>query len=183
MPHPGLLGLAGARASLQVDKLREANVSDARGIFADQVDVRVQDGGVDGLAVLGEHYESEGGRGEERRGRRRSNKSWALKRNFPEDFMAAQWSYDCQSRICESPCPPLGFPDLLAQMRSDPDHISSCRQTHHTYTQHNNSTICLIFGQKVLNILRCNTGVLLDQVLAGSLLTHRHRSPHCLRLQ
>ena len=91
MPHPGLLGLAGARASLQVDKLCEANVRDARGIFANQVDVGVQDGGVDGLAVLREHWESEGGSGEERRGRRRSNKSQALQRNFPDDFMAAWW--------------------------------------------------------------------------------------------
>lgn len=54
VPHPGLLRLAGARAALPVHKLRQADVGDARGLVPDHVHVRVEYGGVDGLAVLGE---------------------------------------------------------------------------------------------------------------------------------
>lgn len=53
MPHAGFLRLAGPRPTLAVDKLSEANVGDAGRVLADQVDVGVQDCGVDGLAVLG----------------------------------------------------------------------------------------------------------------------------------
>lgn len=52
VPHASLLRLAAARPALPVHKLSEADVSDAGGVFSDQVHVRVQDGGVDGLAVL-----------------------------------------------------------------------------------------------------------------------------------
>ena len=52
VPDACLLGLAGARPALGVHTLGEADVGDAGGVLADQVDVRVQDGGVDGLAVL-----------------------------------------------------------------------------------------------------------------------------------
>lgn len=54
VPHPGLLRLAGAGAALPVHKLRQADVGDARGVLPDHVHVWVEDGGVDGLAVLGE---------------------------------------------------------------------------------------------------------------------------------
>lgn len=46
--------MAGAGAALAVDKLRQADVGDAGGVVPDHVHVRVEDGGVDGLAVLGE---------------------------------------------------------------------------------------------------------------------------------
>lgn len=52
VPDTGLFGLAGARAALTVDVLRQADVGDAGGIFPDDVHVRVQDGGVNGLVVL-----------------------------------------------------------------------------------------------------------------------------------
>lgn len=55
VPYSGLLRLAGAGAALTVHKLRQADVSDAGGVVSDDVHVRVEDGGVDGLAVLGEH--------------------------------------------------------------------------------------------------------------------------------
>lgn len=54
VPHSGLLRLAGAGAALPVDKLRQADVGDAGGVVPDHVHVGVEDGGVDGLAVLGE---------------------------------------------------------------------------------------------------------------------------------
>lgn len=56
VPYSGLFRLAGARAALAVHKLRQADVGDAGGIVSDDVHVRVEDGGVDGLAVLGEHW-------------------------------------------------------------------------------------------------------------------------------
>ncbi len=40
--------------ALPVDKLRQANVGDAGSVLSDHVHVRVEDGGVDGFAVLGE---------------------------------------------------------------------------------------------------------------------------------
>lgn len=55
VPHSGLLRLAGPRPTLSVDKLSQADVSDAGRVLADQVDVGVQDGGVDGLVVLGQN--------------------------------------------------------------------------------------------------------------------------------
>lgn len=56
MPHPGLLRLAGARAARGVYKLCEPDVGDARSVLADQVHVRVEQGGVHGLAVLAQHW-------------------------------------------------------------------------------------------------------------------------------
>lgn len=55
MPHPGLLRLAGTRAARGVHKLCETDVGDARGVLADQVHVRIEEGGVHGLAVLTQH--------------------------------------------------------------------------------------------------------------------------------
>lgn len=55
MPHPRLLWLAAARSALAIHILREADVGNAGGLFSNQVHVRVEDGGVDGLTVLGEH--------------------------------------------------------------------------------------------------------------------------------
>jgi len=54
VPHARLLRLAGARPVLAVHVLGEADVGDAGGVLPDQVHVRVQDGGVDGLSVLGQ---------------------------------------------------------------------------------------------------------------------------------
>lgn len=55
VPDAGLLRLAGSRPTLAVNKLGQADVSDARRVLANQVDVRVQDGGVDGLIVLSQN--------------------------------------------------------------------------------------------------------------------------------
>lgn len=55
VPHAGLFRLAAARSPLAVDELGEADVGDAGSIFSDQMHVRVQDGGVDGLTVLRQH--------------------------------------------------------------------------------------------------------------------------------
>lgn len=52
MPDASFLRLAGPRPTLAVDILSQADVSDAGRVFTDQVDVGVQDGGVDGLTVL-----------------------------------------------------------------------------------------------------------------------------------
>lgn len=52
MPHASLLRLAGARPPLAVDVLRQANVGDAGSLLANQMDVRVEDGGVHWLAVF-----------------------------------------------------------------------------------------------------------------------------------
>lgn len=56
VPHAGLLRLAGSRPALSVHVLSQADVSDAGRVLADQVDVGVQDGGVDGLVVLGQDW-------------------------------------------------------------------------------------------------------------------------------
>ena len=56
LPHARLLRLAGARPPLAVDVLRQADVSDAGGVLADQVDVGVEDGGVHRLAVFTQHW-------------------------------------------------------------------------------------------------------------------------------
>lgn len=55
VPHPRLLGLAGAGPPRPVHELRQADVGDAGGLVPDHVHVGVEDGGVDGFAVLGEH--------------------------------------------------------------------------------------------------------------------------------
>lgn len=52
MPHSSFLRLAGARPTLAIHKLSQADVSDAGCIFPNEVHMGVQDGGVDGLAVL-----------------------------------------------------------------------------------------------------------------------------------
>ena len=52
LPDPRLLRLAGARPALDVHVLRQPDVRDAGRLLPHQVDVRVQDGGVDGLTVL-----------------------------------------------------------------------------------------------------------------------------------
>lgn len=59
VPHPGLLRLARAWAALSIHKLRQADVGDARRVFPDHVHVRVEYGGVNGLAVLWEDWEEE----------------------------------------------------------------------------------------------------------------------------
>lgn len=56
VPHPGLLWLGGARRPIGVDVLRHSDVGNARGLVADQVDVRVQDGGVDWFTVFRPHW-------------------------------------------------------------------------------------------------------------------------------
>lgn len=55
VPDAGLLGLAGAGPALRVDVLGEADVGDAGSVLPNDVHVRVQDGRVDRLVVLGEH--------------------------------------------------------------------------------------------------------------------------------
>lgn len=55
LPHPGLLRLAGARATAGVHKLRQADIRHAGCVFAHHVNVRVEDGRVDGLHVLWQH--------------------------------------------------------------------------------------------------------------------------------
>lgn len=55
LPHTRLLRLAGSRPTLRVNKLSQADVSDAGRVLTDQVDVGVQDRGVDGLVVLGQN--------------------------------------------------------------------------------------------------------------------------------
>lgn len=55
VPDASLLRLAGARSALVVDKLSQPDIGDASGVLADQVDVGVQDGGVDGLVVLSQN--------------------------------------------------------------------------------------------------------------------------------
>lgn len=52
MPHPRLFRLAAAWPALPIHILREADVGDAGGLLSNQVHVRVEDGGVDGLTVL-----------------------------------------------------------------------------------------------------------------------------------
>lgn len=55
MPHPGLLRLAGAGAALAIDELCKADVGDAGSLLSNQMNVRVQQGGVDRLTVLTQH--------------------------------------------------------------------------------------------------------------------------------
>lgn len=55
LPHSGLLRLAGSRPTLSVNELSEADVSDAGRVLTNQVDVGIQDRGVDGLVVLGQN--------------------------------------------------------------------------------------------------------------------------------
>lgn len=55
MPHTSLLRLAGARPSLAVNVLRQANVGDAGGVFTDQMDMWVENGGVHWFAVFTEN--------------------------------------------------------------------------------------------------------------------------------
>lgn len=55
VPHARLLRLAGPRSTLVVHKLGQTDVGDAGGVLADQMHVGVQDGGVDGLVVLGQN--------------------------------------------------------------------------------------------------------------------------------
>lgn len=55
VPDAGLLRLTGARSTLAVDVLRQPDVGYAGGVLSDQVDVGVEDGGVDGFAVFTQH--------------------------------------------------------------------------------------------------------------------------------
>lgn len=57
VPDTGLLRLRGAGPALAVDVLRQADVRDARGVLPDDVDVGVQDGRVDWLAVLRQYWQ------------------------------------------------------------------------------------------------------------------------------
>lgn len=61
VPHTRLLRLAGSRPTLSVNELGQADVSDAGRVLADQVDVGVQDGGVNGLVVLGQNWKRQKG--------------------------------------------------------------------------------------------------------------------------
>lgn len=56
VPDSSLLRLAGPWLTLIVYELSQADVGDAGGVLPDQVDVRIQDGGVDGLVVLGQYW-------------------------------------------------------------------------------------------------------------------------------
>lgn len=55
LPHARFLRLAGARSALAVHVLRQADVGYAGRVVADQMHVRVEDGGVHGLAVFTQH--------------------------------------------------------------------------------------------------------------------------------
>lgn len=56
MPHACLLGLAGAWPSLAVHVLGQADVGDTGSILTDEVDMRVEDGGVHRFAVFTQNY-------------------------------------------------------------------------------------------------------------------------------
>lgn len=56
VPDACLLRLGGAGHAVGVDVLGDADVGDAGSFLADQVDVGVQDGGVDRLTVLRPHW-------------------------------------------------------------------------------------------------------------------------------
>lgn len=58
MPDTSLLRLGGPRPTLIVNELSQTDVGDAGGVLADQVDMGVQDGGVDGLVVLGQNWKT-----------------------------------------------------------------------------------------------------------------------------
>lgn len=51
--------MGGARRPVGVDVLRHSDVGDARGLVADQVDVGVEDGGVDWFTVFRPHWKVE----------------------------------------------------------------------------------------------------------------------------
>lgn len=55
VPDTGLFRLHGARTALAIYILSQADVSNAGCIFANNMNMRVQDGGVDWLAVLGQY--------------------------------------------------------------------------------------------------------------------------------
>lgn len=55
MPDASFLRLTGPRPTLAVNILSQTDVSDAGRVLADQVDVGVQDGGVDRFAVLSQN--------------------------------------------------------------------------------------------------------------------------------
>lgn len=55
LPHARFLRLAGARPALAVHVLRQADVGYAGCVVADQMHVRVEDGGVHGLVVFTQH--------------------------------------------------------------------------------------------------------------------------------
>lgn len=57
VPDTGLLGLRGAGPALAVDVLCQADVGDAGGVLPDDMHVGVQDGRVDGLAVLRQYWQ------------------------------------------------------------------------------------------------------------------------------
>lgn len=57
VPDTGLLRLRGAGPALAVDVLRQADVRDAGGVLPNDVDVGVQDGRVDWLAVLRQYWQ------------------------------------------------------------------------------------------------------------------------------
>lgn len=60
VPDPGLLRLAGAGPTLPIDVLGETDIGDASGVLSNHMDVWVQDGGVNGLAVLGQDCRGQG---------------------------------------------------------------------------------------------------------------------------
>lgn len=55
VPHSSLLRLGGPRCPVGVNVLGHSDVSDAGGLVPNEVDVRVQDGGVDWFTVLRPH--------------------------------------------------------------------------------------------------------------------------------
>lgn len=57
VPDTGLLRLRGAGPALAINVLRQADVRDAGGVLPDDVDVGVQDGCVDWLAVLRQYWQ------------------------------------------------------------------------------------------------------------------------------
>lgn len=61
VPYSGLLWLAGAGTALTIHKLCQADVGDASSVIANDVHMWVEDGGMDGLAVLGEDWQGDGG--------------------------------------------------------------------------------------------------------------------------
>lgn len=61
VPHPGLLWLGGAGRPVSIYVLRDSDVGDAGGLVSHQVDVGVQDGGVDRFAVLRPHWKGRKG--------------------------------------------------------------------------------------------------------------------------
>ena len=58
VPDAGLFRLRGAGPALAIDVLCQADVRDAGSIFTNDMDVRVQDGGVYWLAVLRQYWQN-----------------------------------------------------------------------------------------------------------------------------